>query len=54
VALSGDTPPEDLLRVPQAGFAHHMAKPASLEKLKEILASLPAPVAPKKEDGAGP
>jgi len=49
VALSGDTPPEDLLRVPQVGFAHHMAKPASLEKLKEILAAPPVPSGPEKE-----
>jgi two-component system CheB/CheR fusion protein len=50
VALSGDTPPEDLLRVPQAGFAHHMAKPASLEKLQQILAAPPAPGVPEKEN----
>ena len=46
VALSGDALPEDLERVSQAGFAHHLGKPASPEKLAEILAALPAPVAP--------
>ncbi|MGB8297072.1 MAG: ATP-binding protein [Polyangia bacterium] len=54
VALSDETLPENLDRVAQAGFAHHLVKPASPEKLQEIVASLPAPVAPKKEDGAGP
>jgi two-component system CheB/CheR fusion protein len=49
VALSDYALPEDLLRVSQAGFAHHMAKPASLEKLQEILAAPPAPGAPGKE-----
>jgi len=42
VALSDYALPEDLLRVSQAGFAHHMAKPASLQKLEQILAVLPA------------
>ena len=47
VALSDYALPEDLLRVSQAGFAHHMAKPASLEKLKEILAAPPVPSVPE-------
>jgi CheY-like chemotaxis protein len=50
VAVSDYTLPEDLLRVSQAGFAHHMAKPASLEKLEEILAALPAPGSPMRRD----
>jgi two-component system CheB/CheR fusion protein len=50
VALSDYALPEDLLRVSQAGFAHHMAKPSSLEKLEEILAGLPAPGSPMRRD----
>jgi two-component system CheB/CheR fusion protein len=54
VALSDESLPEDLERVAQAGFAHHLVKPASPEKLQEIMAALPAPVAPQKEGEAGP
>jgi two-component system CheB/CheR fusion protein len=54
VALSDETLPEDLERVAQAGFTHHLVKPASPEKLQEILAALPAPAVPQKEDEAGP
>jgi len=55
VALTGDTPPEDLLRVPQAGFAHHMAKPASLEETARDHGFPGRPQSrQKKEDGAGP
>ena len=39
VALSGYTMPEDLERASAAGFERHLAKPPSLEKLEEILAS---------------
>jgi CheY-like chemotaxis protein len=47
VALSRDALPEDLERIPQAGFAYHLAKPASPEKLQEIMAALPAPCLPQ-------
>jgi PAS domain S-box-containing protein len=41
VALSGYALPEDLQRALEAGFDKHLAKPPSLEKLEELLASLP-------------
>jgi two-component system CheB/CheR fusion protein len=41
VALSGYALPEDLERAHAAGFNRHLAKPASLEKLEEILAEVP-------------
>jgi PAS domain S-box-containing protein len=41
VALTGYALPEDLERAQAAGFARHLAKPPSLEKLGEILAEVP-------------
>ena len=41
VALTGYALPEDLERAQAAGFARHIAKPPSLEKLGEILAEVP-------------
>jgi two-component system CheB/CheR fusion protein len=41
VALSGSSLPEDLQRASEAGFDRHIAKPASLEKLEELLAGAP-------------
>jgi two-component system CheB/CheR fusion protein len=41
VALSGSSLPEDLQRASEAGFNRHLAKPASLEKLEELLAEVP-------------
>ena len=41
VALSGYALPEDLQRAVDAGFDRHLAKPPSLEMLKEILAHAP-------------
>jgi hypothetical protein len=41
VALSGYALPEDLQRARDAGFDHHMAKPPNLQKLEEMLATLP-------------
>jgi CheY-like chemotaxis protein len=41
VALSGYALPEDLQRAEAAGFDRHVAKPPNLEKLEEILGSLP-------------
>ena len=41
VALSGYALPEDLERAVEAGFDRHLAKPPSLEKLEELLASAP-------------
>jgi PAS domain S-box-containing protein len=41
VALTGYALPEDLERARAAGFARHLAKPPSLEKLGEILAVAP-------------
>jgi two-component system CheB/CheR fusion protein len=43
VAVSGYALPEDLHRAARAGFSLHLAKPASLEKLEELLSSLPPP-----------
>jgi len=39
VALSGYALPEDLQRAQEAGFDQHVAKPPSLERLEEVLAS---------------
>jgi two-component system CheB/CheR fusion protein len=39
VALSGYTLPEDLQRAREAGFDQHLAKPPSMEKLEEAMAS---------------
>ncbi len=41
VALSGYAQPEDLQRTDNAGFDSHLAKPPSLEKIEELLVSLP-------------
>ena len=41
VALSGYARPQDVERAAEAGFAHHLAKPPNLEKLRELLRSLP-------------
>jgi signal transduction histidine kinase/ActR/RegA family two-component response regulator len=44
VALSGYAQAEDLARARAAGFDHHLAKPASLEKIRQVCgASLAAP-----------
>jgi len=42
VALSGYALSEDLAKAKEAGFDRHLAKPPSLEKLTEILASAPS------------
>ena len=44
VALSGYALPEDLERAWQAGFAKHLAKPPSIEKIEELLANTPRPI----------
>jgi signal transduction histidine kinase/ActR/RegA family two-component response regulator len=41
VALSGYALPEDLQRASDAGFDRHLAKPPLLEKLEEMLATVP-------------
>lgn len=41
VALSGYAQPEDVQRAQQAGFEWHLAKPPNLDKLEELLSSLP-------------
>ncbi len=43
VALSGYALPEDLERARAAGFDRHLAKPADLAKLDEVLWALPVP-----------
>jgi hypothetical protein len=43
VAPSGYAAPEDVRRASQAGFARHLAKPASLDALEEVIASAGAP-----------
>ena len=43
VALSGYALPEDLQRAREAGFDRHLAKPPSLEKVEEALASRRSP-----------
>jgi two-component system CheB/CheR fusion protein len=54
VALSGYALPEDVLRAAEAGFACHLAKPPSLEKLEALLASLPAESASASTASRGP
>jgi len=39
VALTGYALPEDLAKAKTAGFDEHIAKPASLERIEQILAS---------------
>jgi PAS domain S-box-containing protein len=46
VALTGYALPADLERASEAGFNEHLAKPACIDRLKEVLAS--AAVAPQK------
>jgi two-component system CheB/CheR fusion protein len=41
VALSGYALPDDVQRAAQAGFDGHLAKPASLDRLEEVLATSP-------------
>jgi PAS domain S-box-containing protein len=41
VAISGYALPEDVERAKTAGFHHHLAKPASLEKLRAVLTPPP-------------
>ncbi len=43
VALSGYALPEDLERAAEAGFARHIAKPPTVEKLREVLESISPP-----------
>jgi CheY-like chemotaxis protein len=37
--LTGYALPEDMAKAKEAGFDEHIAKPASLERLEQILAS---------------
>ncbi|MBI5544942.1 MAG: response regulator, partial [Deltaproteobacteria bacterium] len=39
VALTGYSLPEDRQRAAEAGFAHHIAKPPSIEAIERVLAS---------------
>jgi PAS domain S-box-containing protein len=41
VALTGYALPEDLARAKEAGFDEHIAKPASLERIEQVLANAP-------------
>ena len=41
VALTGYALPEDLARAKAAGFDEHIAKPASLERIEQVLANAP-------------
>ncbi|HEY5284318.1 MAG TPA: hybrid sensor histidine kinase/response regulator, partial [Polyangia bacterium] len=41
VALSGYALPEDLQRASEAGFAKHLAKPPSMEKIEDLLKNAP-------------
>lgn len=43
VALTGYAQPEDVAKAREAGFDRHLAKPLSMEKLEQLLASLPPP-----------
>jgi CheY-like chemotaxis protein len=41
-ALTGYASSEDQQRAAEAGFARHLAKPASLQMLEEVITSLPS------------
>jgi PAS domain S-box-containing protein len=41
VALTGYALPEDLAKAKEAGFDEHIAKPASLERIEQVLANAP-------------
>ncbi len=43
VALSGYALPEDLQRAREASFDRHLTKPASLDKLQELIETIPGP-----------
>ena len=43
VALSGYALPEDRRRAQEAGFVHHISKPATIEDLHRVLGAVPAP-----------
>lgn len=43
VALTGYGMEEDLHRAREAGFIHHLVKPASVVELRRVIASLPSP-----------
>ena len=47
VALTGYGQEGDRRQVEEAGFDHHLIKPASIDALRELLASLSAPVRPE-------
>jgi CheY-like chemotaxis protein len=42
VALTGYASPEDVTRALEAGFDRHLAKPPSIDKLEQLLSSLPS------------
>ncbi|HJX64343.1 MAG TPA: response regulator [Polyangia bacterium] len=41
VALTGYALPEDLARAKEAGFDEHIAKPASMERIEQVLSNAP-------------
>ena len=41
VALTGYALPEDMAKAKEAGFDEHIAKPASLERIEQLLANAP-------------
>jgi PAS domain S-box-containing protein len=43
VALTGYAQPEDLVKAREAGFDRHLAKPPSLDRLRELLSGLEGP-----------
>lgn len=42
IALSGYASPDDVRRCAEAGYDRHLAKPASLDELRQVLAELPS------------
>jgi two-component system CheB/CheR fusion protein len=54
VALSGYAQPEDLRRAAEAGFNSHIAKPASVEKINQIMARAPRSTESSAESGELP
>lgn len=53
VALSGYALPDDLKHAADAGFDTHLAKPASVERLRKVLAEAPSAAAHRSEPPRG-
>jgi CheY-like chemotaxis protein len=53
VALTGYAQPEDLRRAAAAGFDAHVAKPASIQTIEEVLSRLEKDLSTARGDDSG-